>query len=184
MDLVFSRIFNKETMNPKIDDIENPPLEEIVTVIEVDGRIFHIDEEASEDDKYKWYEIIDGEKVKRNNTNPSLTADGIPTIETQLKQLEEKDIESIKELTEEEKTKRQNKEMLLRIRCIALDAMGKNILSDPRSLPAREKKDFIRRVEELMILSEEEIKIMFGNICHETIFQPGSDYSTYIVYDA
>ena len=32
-------------------------------------------------------------------------------------------------------------------------------------------------------LSEDEIKIRFGNICHETIFQEGTDYSGYIVCD-
>jgi len=156
--------------------------EQIVSIVEVDDRVFYINDDENE--SYKWYEMIDGEKVKRNNTDPSLTADGIPTIETQLRQIEEKDIESIKELSEEEKTKKENKDILMRIKCIALNAMDKNILIDPRSLSLRERKEFIKRVEELLILTEEEIKIMFGSICHETIFQPGSDYSNYIVYDA
>jgi hypothetical protein len=164
------------------DDIKDKIEEQIVSIVEVGDRVFYLDED--ENDKYKWYEIIDGEKVKRNNTDPTLTADGIPTIETQLRQIEEKDIASIKELSEEEKTKKENKNILMRIKCIVLDTMGKNILIDPKSLSLRERKEFIKRVEELLILSEEEIKIMFGNICHETIFQPGSDYSNYIVYDA
>jgi len=165
-------------------DSEDKIEDQVVSIVEVDGRVFYLDQEVKEDDNYKWYEMIDGEKVKRNNTDPTLTADGIPTIETQLKQLEEKDIESIKEQTEEEIVKKENKNILMRIRCIVLDAMGKNILSDPKSLSVRERKEFVKRVEELLILTEEEIKIMFGNICHETIFQPGSDYSNYIVYDA
>ena len=145
---------------------------------------FYIDENVPEDDKYKWYEIIDGEKVRRNNIDPTLTHDGIPTIETQLKQLEEIDLErQSKELSEEEMLKKHRREMLQRIRCIALDSIGKNILSDPKQLQAREKRDFIKKVEELYILTEDEIKNLFGNICHDTIFQIGTDYSTFVVQD-
>ena len=127
--------------------------------------------------------MIDGEKVQRTSADPSLTPDGIVSAETQLKLLEEKDIENIKELSEDELVIKHNKEILQRIKCIALDAMGKNILSDPKSLPPKDKRDFVRRLEELLILSEEEIKMMFNNICHETIYKPGADYSTYCVYD-
>ena len=113
-----------------------------------------------------------------------MTCDGLPTIENQLKKLEEIDIErETKEISEEDKIKKHNREMLQRIRCIALDAMGKNILYNPKDLQSKEKREFIKRVEELYILSEDEIKIMFGNICHDTIFKCGSDYSNYVVYD-
>ena len=145
---------------------------------------FHFDESVPEDDGYKWYEYANGEKLRRNNIDPNLTCDGLPTIENQLKKLEEVDIErETKEISEEEKIKKHNREMLQRIRCIALDAMGKNILSNPKDLQPKEKREFIKRVEELYILSEDEIKIMFGNICHDTIFKCGSDYSNYVVYD-
>jgi len=164
-------------------DSEDKIEEETVASVSVDGRMFWLDEEVKEDDNYKWYEIIDGEKVKRNNTDPDLTPDGLLSVEAQIKQLEEKDIENIKELSEDELVIKHNKEILQRIKCIALDAMGKNILSDPKNLSPREKRDFIRRIEELLILSEEEIKMMFGNICHETIYQSGADYSKYCVYD-
>jgi hypothetical protein len=172
-----------------IDDTKEPSVlmglceESLKYIDDVEPR-FHIDEDVPEDNKYKWYEMIDGEKVMRNNIDPTLTHDGLPTIETQLKQFEELDIErETKELSEEEQLKKHRREMLQRIRCIALDAMGKNILSDPKQLQPRDKRDFVKRVEELYILSEEEIKIMFGNICHDTIFQSGVDYSNYVVYD-
>ena len=90
---------------------------------------------------------------------------------------------SNKVLSEEELLKKHRREMLQRIRCIALDAMGKNILSDPKQLQPRDKRDFVKRVEELYILSEDEIKNMFNNICHDTIFQNGTDYSTFVVQD-
>ena len=174
-------IDDKEPKEPSI--LKALSDENLKYVDDVEPR-FHFDEEIPEDDDYKWYEIIDGEKVKRNNIDPNLTCDGLPTIEVQLKHLEELDNERLnKELSEEEILKKHRKEMLQRIRCIALDAMGKNILIDPRKLSPRDKKDFIKRVEELYLLSEDEIKIMFGNICHDTIFQSGADYSNYVIYD-
>ena len=183
-----ARVFNDKTII-KDDETKEPSIlkgltdETLKYVEDVEPR-FYVDEDVEEDDKYKWYEIIDGEKVRRNNIDPSLTHDGLPTVETQLKLMEEDDIErQSKQLSEEELLKKHNREMLQRIRCIALDAMGRNILLNPKDLNPKDKREFIKRVEELYLLSSDEIKIMFGNICHDTIFQNGSDYSTYVVYD-
>ena len=174
-------INNDENKEPSI--LKGLTDETLKYVDDVEPR-FHFDESIPEEDKFKWYEIIDGEKVRRNNIDPTLTADGSPIIEIQLKQLEDIDKERYnKELSEEEKDKKHKREMLQRIRCIALDAMNKNILTNPKDLQPKDKREFIKRIEELYILSEDEIKIMFGNICHDTIFQCGSDYSTYVVYD-
>ena len=188
MELLMASVFNDKTII-KDDETKEPSIlkgltdENLKYVDDVEPR-FYIDEEVEEDDLYKWYEIIDGQKVRRNNIDPTLTHDGIPTIETQLKKLEELDIErQSKDLTEEEKDKKHKREMLQRIRCIALDNMGKSILQNPKELSPKDKRNFIKRIEKLYLLSEDEIKIMFGNICHDTIFQCGSDYSTYVVYD-
>jgi hypothetical protein len=165
-------------------DVEDKIEEEVVSVVEVDGRVFFLDQEASEDDKYKWYEITNGEKVRRNNTDPNLTPDGLLTIENQFKKIEEEELANHKEITEEELEKRTKKDIIMRTRCIALDAMGKNILTDPRSLSVKDRVQFSRRMNELYILSDEEITQMFNKICHESIFAPGADYSSYIVYNA
>jgi len=165
-------------------DSEDKIEEEIVASVSVDGRIFWLDEEAIEDDKYKWYELIGDEKVKRNNTDPNLTPDGLPTIESQFKKIEEEELANHKEISEEELLKRTKKDILMRIRCIALDAMGKNILIDPRSLSVKDRVQFSRRMNELYILSDEEITQTFNKICSESIFAPGADYSTYVVYNA
>lgn len=181
-----SSVYNKVDI---IDDTKEPSIlmglcEESSKYIDNVEPKYYFDETVEEDDKYKWYEIIDGEKVRRNNIDSELTHDGIPTIKTQLKQLEELDKErQSKELSEEEMLKKHRREMLQRIRCIALDSIGKNILFDPKQLQAREKRDFIKKVEELYILSEDEIKNLFSNICHDTIFQIGTDYSTFVVQD-
>jgi len=165
-------------------DSEDKIEEEIVDMVEVDGHIFRLDEEASEDEKYKWYEIIGGEKVKRNNTDPNLTPDGLLTIENQFRKIEEEEQATQKEISEEELANRTKKDILMRTRCIALDAMGKNMLTNPRSLSVRDRVEFIKRMNELYILSDEEITQMFNRICHESIFAPGADYSSYIVYNA
>ena len=180
-----SSVYNKVDI---IDDTKEPSIlmglceESLKYIDDVEPR-FHIREDIEEDDKYKWYEIIDGEIVKRNNIDPSLTADGLLTLENQLKKLDELDEQQKIELTEDEKLKIHRREMLQRIRCIALDAMGKNILIDPKKLLPKEKRDFIKRIEELYILSEEELTNMFNTICQDTLFQCGSDYSNYPVYN-
>jgi len=165
-------------------DSEDKIEEEIVATVSVDGRIFWLDEEASEDEKYKWYEIIGGEKVKRNNTDPNLTPDGLLTIENQFKKIEEEELANQKEISKEELATRTKKDILMRTRCIALDAMGKNMLTNPRSLSVKDRVEFIKRMNELYILSNEEITQMFNKICHESIFAPGADYSSYVVYNA
>jgi len=181
-----SSVYNKVDI---VDDTKEPSIlmglceESLKYVDDVEPR-FHFDESVKEDEKYKWYEIIDGEKIMRNNIDPTLTPDGLLTLENQIKKLEDIDLErQSKELSEEELLKKHRREMLQRIRCIALDAMGKNILSDPKNLQSREKREFVKRVEELYILSEDEIKTMFGNICHDTIFESGVDCSKFAVYD-
>ena len=186
MDILMSSLFKEKDVmeNVIIDENEIPPPLKLERSESIRQPRFILDEDVEENDPYKWYEMIGSDKVRRNNIDPTLTHDGIPTIETQLKLLEEKDIEQIKELTEEEKLKKENKETLMRIKCIALDAMGKNILTDPKSFQPRDKREFIKRVEELYILTAEEIKEMFNNICHDTIFQNGTDYSNFPVYNA
>lgn len=186
MDLLMKSIFQEKTII--VNDVKEPSVlmgmcDETSKYIEDVEPRFHIDEDVPEDDKYKWYEIIDGEKVRRNNIDPNMTPDGILTIDKQFETIEKSEIENIKQLSEEELLKKHRREMLQRIRCIALNAMKKNILSNPKQLSPSEKREFVKRVEELYILSEDEIKIMFGEICHDTIFQIGSDYSNYVVYD-
>jgi hypothetical protein len=124
-------------------DSEDKIEEEIIATVAVDGRVFWIDEEASEDEKYKWYEIIGGEKVKRNNTDPNLTPDGLLTIENQFKKIEEEELANQKEISKEELATRTKKDILMRTRCIALDAMGKNMLTNPRSLSIKDRVEFI-----------------------------------------
>lgn len=182
MDILMSSVYVEKNIvvNDKVPSILMGLCSEASKYTEDVEPRFHIIEDCGEDDKYKYYEVIDGEIIKRNNIDPTLTADGLPTVETQLKKLEDLEIEKL-ELSDEDILKKHNKEILQRIRCIALDAMGKNILSDPKNLKPREKREFIKRIEELYILSEDEIKIMFGNICHDTIFLNGTDYSKFIV---
>ena len=186
MDILMSSLFKEKDVmeNVIIDEEIIPPPLKLERSESIRQDRFILDEEVEEKDPYKWYEVIGENRVKRNNNDESLTPEGLPTIEKQLEQIEQRDIEQIKELSDEERLKKENKETLMRIKCIALDAMGKNILTDPKSFQPRDKREFIKRVEELYILTAEEIKEMFNNICHDTIFVNGSDYSNFPVYNA
>ena len=186
MDILMSSLFKEKDVmeNVIIDENEIPPPLKLERSESIRQDRFILDEEVDEEDPYKWYEVIGENRIKRNNNDESLTPEGLPTIEKQLEQIEQRDIEQIKELSDEERLKKENKETLMRIKCIALDAMGKNILTDPKSFQPRDKREFIKRVEELYILTAEEIKEMFNNICHDTIFVNGTDYSNFPVYNA
>lgn len=174
-------VFNEKNVFEKEPSILHGLCDEDLKYVDNVEPRFYIREDVEENDKYKWYEVIDGETVKRNNIDPDLTPDGLPTTELQLKKIEE--AENKQELTEDEKLKKHRREMLQRIRCIALNAMGKDILFDPRRLQPKDRRDYVKRIEELYILSEEEIIIMFNRLCHDTVFINGADYSNYPVYD-
>ena len=64
-------------------------------------------------------------------TPEELTADGIPTIETQLKEMKKAD-ESIKEVS-------YKREMTQRVKCLSLDMMGKDFMTNTNSLSYKER---------------------------------------------
>ena len=101
MDLLMSSLCiteKKSLVEINVDDEEIPPPPELVRTDTIRVERFILDKEVEEDDAYKWYEMVCGEKVRRNNEDESLTPEGLPTIETQLSQIEQRDIEQIKEL--------------------------------------------------------------------------------------
>lgn len=144
--------------------------------------------EESVDDEGKkcWIEYIDGQKVIRNNNDPSLTHDGIPTIETQLKGLHEVDNLFRQEMemeTEEQKAKRKEINLALKVKCIILDELGLDILSDTRYLNEKQRKLYNNKFKAYYENADEEyICNKFFEVCHETIFAHGVDFSKYPVY--
>jgi hypothetical protein len=103
-------------------------------------------------------------------TKEELTEDGIPTIETQLKELAIKDEETNKKL-EEDKDRLYRREMIQRVKCLALHSMGKDIMTNTMSLSERER----RRLQDIMYT--------YNDVPHDEIIKDFNELATEVIFD-
>lgn len=91
-------------------------------------------------------------------------------------------IENVKDI---EVVRNEKKEFVDRIKVIAYDKMGKHPLTNYIDLSDREKKAFIKNMNDIQEkYNKEEIIALFNEICNETIFASSStDYSNYPIYN-
>jgi len=87
--------------------------------------------------KPKLNPILDEYKLKYKPEE--LTDDGIPTIETQLKELKLKDEELEKEQEQIDKDKIYKREMIQRVKCLCLLKMNKSIFTNTLLMSLRER---------------------------------------------
>jgi hypothetical protein len=139
-----------------------------------------LDESVPEEDSYKYIQNVNGDIIRRNNIDLNLSPDGLPLIELQLKKIEEAD----KELFEKyEKEKTVESENFIKLRCVILNKIGLNILTDTRFLKNNVKKNFINeRNKYIEDLTQSKLDDDFNSICSETIFDCGEDVSKYPVF--
>lgn len=112
-----------------------------------------------------------------------LTDDGIPTIETQLKELKVKDEELEKKINEDEE-KRYKREMTQRVKCLSLNKMGKHYMTNTLDLNTKDRKKLqdimwsYNDIEHKVIIEE------FNELVSETLDNAREiDYSKLPVYD-
>lgn len=98
-----------------------------------------------------------------------LTDDGIPNIETQLRELKEKDEEQLKAY-EEDNIKRYNREMTQRVKCLALHKMGKNVMLNTRDLNIFNREKLRILMSEYNDIDHQEIIKEFNNMITDEIF--------------
>lgn len=94
-----------------------------------------------------------------------LTADGIPNIETQLREMKEQD-----EKQQIDKVNH-NREMIQRVKCISLFIMGKDIMTNTLNLNKRDRLKLQEIMHSYNDVSEEEIINNFNNIVNEVLFE-------------
>lgn len=94
-----------------------------------------------------------------------LTADGIPNIETQLREMKEQD-----EKQQVDKVNH-NREMIQRVKCISLFIMGKDIMTNTLNLNKRDRVKLQEIMHSYNDISEEEIINNFNNIVNEVLFE-------------
>jgi hypothetical protein len=159
-----------------IDDItENINSLEVSDKKIEEGEIIE-DPDAKEDDSYKWIQKIGDDIIKRNNNDPNLTPDGLPTIESQLKKIQEID----EQINIERPVGIDN---LIKLRCVVMHIIGLSPLTDTRFMKQTVKNQYIRaRDTYILDLTQQKLDEDFGRICHETIFECGEDVSKYPIF--
>lgn len=96
--------------------------------------------------------------------------------------LNEESNETKPELTEEEQLKLKKKEYITKIKVVALDKMGKHPLMNPSYFKKKEKEELMSIMHVLLQQDEENITLLFNEICNERLFDANSDYSTFPIY--
>jgi len=106
-----------------------------------------------------------------------LTDDGIPNIETQLRE--------IKELDEKQEIDKVNykREMIQRVKCLSLHKMGKDIMFNTTYMSNKEKIKLQEIMHTYNDISTEEIIKEFNELVNEVLFENSSiDYSKLPIY--
>ncbi len=119
-------------------------------------------------------------KVETKYKPEELTADGIPTIETQLREIKEDEEKRTSKLNDEQKYRR---EMIQRVKCLSLNKMGKSIFTNTFDMKPSDKK----RLQEIMytyndIDHEQIIKEFNDLVCEDYLDNPKYDYSKAPIY--
>jgi hypothetical protein len=105
------------------------------------------------------------EEYAKKYKSEELTADGIPNIETQLREIQKQD--------EKQQIDKVNhrREMLQRVKCISLFIMGKDIMTNTFNLNKRDRE----KLQEIMHLyndaPEEDIIDKFNTVVNEVLFE-------------
>ena len=98
--------------------------------------------------------------------------------------LEEEEAEKLKKLTDvitsSESDKR--KEIITRLKVVALDRLGKHPLMNPAHLSQRDKNKLISLMSTLQDEPEESIIKEFNDICNDVLFSGKADPSTFPIY--
>lgn len=98
---------------------------------------------------------------------------------SELLEQEQKEKEEVKPLTQNEIDYNAKRDYITRVKCVALDLMGKHPLDNPTKFSTREKKRLMEQMEMVMTKSDEEIIKLFNSTCNEVIFAPESDYTRF-----
>ena len=166
MDRILSQAFKVE----KIETLEN----------EVNSMVLQINEKKDNNIKLENPILVEFSKKYKPE---ELTADGIPTIETQLRELKEKDEEQqIKD--EEEKDKKYKREMIQRVKCLSLNKMGKDFMTNTFEMNVKDRN----KLQEIMwtyndIDPQEIINEFNEMVCDVLDDVKNTDYSKLPIYN-
>jgi len=98
---------------------------------------------------------------------------------SELLEQEQKEKEEAKPLTQNEIDYNAKRDYITRVKCVALDLMGKHPLENPTKFTTREKKRLMEQMEMVMTKTDEEIINLFNSTCNEVLFAPEANYTQY-----
>lgn len=170
-----------------MEDIEN---EVNNMILEINDKIIDNNYKICEDENETKTSLSNGklpnpilEEYAKKYKPEELTDDGIPNIETQLREIREKDEEQLNHY-EEDNIKRYNREMIQRVKCLALNRLGKSIMTNTLDLNnnTRDKLKSIMSsyndVDHKIIIEE------FNNmVCNELFDKVDIDISKLPIYE-
>lgn len=116
------------------------------------------------------------EEYSKKYSKEELTDDGIPTIETQMRE--------INELDEKQNINKvnYNREMLQRVKCLSLHKIGKSIMTNTNLLNNRDRKKLQEIMHSYNNIDHKEIIDEFNNMVNDEIFENDIDYSKLPIY--
>lgn len=85
--------------------------------------------------------------------------------------------------TEQEKALQKGRDMVLRSRCLAMDKIGKPMLTRARELNVRDRRKYNEVVMDIYTNTpEDDIITQFNLLCCDTVLNEASDVSSYSVF--
>ena len=184
MDLIFSKVFKKQNVTFVEDDnYYNPLKNDAISDLETQYGDLIIDKIKEEP---KVEPVVNNtiklpnpyiDEMRRKYKPEELTDDGIPTIETQLRELKEED--------EKMKKRDYNKEMVNRVKCISLHKMNKSIMTNTLNMNSRDRASLQNIMHSYNDIPHTEIIDEFNEIVNTELFEnPKIDYSQLPIYNA
>jgi hypothetical protein len=110
-------------------------------------------------------------------TPEELTPDGLPTVEAQLRRLEERDRE-----LNQRRLENNMRDLKMRVKCLALDSMGLNMLHNTNSLDYKKRDQLQNIMRTYEDKTPEEIRQLFNERCSDSLFISSMDPSKFPMY--
>ena len=191
MDLIFNTVFKKKQSVSFVEDDNyyNPLKKDVISDLEThygdlinDDLIINdliIDDLKKEEPINKVVKLPNPyiDDLKTRYKEEELTDDGLLTIETQIRELKEAD-ERINEYN-------YNKEMVNRVKCLALHKMNKSILTNTLNMNSRDRASLQNIMHSYNDIPHQDIIDAFNDVVNIEIFEyPKLDYNNLPLYNA
>lgn len=180
MDLIFNTVFKKkQSVSFADDNYYNPLKKDAISDLETHYGDLITDDIKKEEPINNVAKVINPqiEEFRRRYKPEELTDDGVPTIETQLRELKEAD-DRIAEYN-------YNKQLVNRVKCLALHKMNKPILTNTLNMNSRDRASLQNIMHSYNDIPHQDIIDEFNEIVNIEIFEnPNIDYNNLPLYNA